>query len=164
MIKKQIILKYILISFLFSVRVFATECKVESTNSLNFGNYDPYSLNALNQTYAQININCYGNKDIHKKNQSIRTHVIKVYLGTGNSGSYRRREMSDGRHILYYNLFKHDSCDYILGDGSHATQTITKQVLDNKRDYITIWGCIYPGQRHVYAGHYSDMIPIEIAF
>jgi len=127
-----------------------------STVGVAFGAYNPQSAAAVDST-GTVNVTC-----------TIFDPAPEVELGTGNSGTFSPRRMSNGISNLNYNLYTAATRTIVWGDGSGSTQSVTLSggtvTLFFWRTYSrTIYGRI-PGSQNVTAGAYNDTIIVTVNF
>lgn len=129
-------------------------CSVIGPN-LSFGPYD--SLSSFGATTSgTISITC----------DETPPPTVRVQVGpSAVSGGFQPRRMRhlSGTDTLAYNLFTDAAGNFIWGDGSAGTVTLSDKVQKNKPWLLTIYGRI-PALQNVSVGSYADTIAISIIF
>lgn len=118
-----------------------------STTSVAFGTYNPRAATAVTGV-GSIALDC----------QSNDRPVISI--GTGSSGSFALRRMTNGASNLNYNLFTGATMTVIWGDGTGGSATVTPP---RRASTTTVYGRIPAGQ-NVTAGTYNDTLIVTVNF
>ena len=130
-----------------------------TADPLDFGTYNPLGGSNADAT-GNVSVQC--GALIAGVNIS-----YEVTLGTGMSGVFTNRTLSNGSDTLAYNLYTDTSRTIIWGDGSSGTSTITNgyflSVLIPRVDDFPIYGRVPYGQ-NVEAGTYTDSIVATVIF
>jgi spore coat protein U-like protein len=125
----------------------AAGCTV-STTGLNFGNYDVFS--PLNDDItATINVNCQSGTG------------YSIWLNNG-SGTFASRTMTNGPHVLAYNLYVDPTHLTIWGDGTSGTVTVSGTGTGANAG-TPVYGRIPAGQ-NASVGTYADLITVTVTF
>ena len=127
---------------------------------MNFGSYNP--VNAMPVTsVATINVSCTA--------LTAGTQLgYDIILGTGNSGSYTARQMSNGTSVLNYNIFVDVTHINVWGDKTSGTQDVADSYIVVQAQSPTVknytaYGLI-PGSQNVSGGSYVDNIILSVTF
>lgn len=129
-------------------------CHAASGN-LSFGPYDPLG-GAGSSSSSVVAIHCAVNP--------VPTVRVKVAPSAVSGGFVpRRMRQAGGQETLEYNLYVDPGGNWVWGDGSGGTLTLSEAVAPGKPWTITIYARIPPGQ-DVTPGTYVDTIGIEIEF
>lgn len=149
---------------LIASNAYALSCSVDSSG-LDFGAYSHLNSSSNNST-ANIIVEC---SIFLIEYQNVN---YSVALGTGLSGSYAFRTMSNSISGLNYNLFTDPSHSVVWGDGSGSSVTISDSYVlrdllglgqsSETRQY-TVYGSI-PSSQNVTAGVYSDTIIVTVTY
>lgn len=119
-----------------------------STSGLNFGNYDVFS--PLNDDItATINVNCPSDT------------AYSIWLSSG-SGTFSSRTLTNGAHLLGYNLYLDPTHLTIWGDGSAGTGTFSGTGT-GANVATPVYGRI-PAEQNPWVGSYTDVITITVNF
>lgn len=118
-----------------------------TTTSVAFGAYDPRSATA-DTGVGSIRLDCHPSD----------TPVIAI--GTGGSGSYAQRRMTNGVSTLNYNLYTSSLMNIVWGNGTGGTVTVAAP---KRISTTTIYGRIPAGQ-NVSAGAYNDTLIVTVNF
>jgi spore coat protein U-like protein len=119
-----------------------------STSGLNFGNYDVFS--PLNDDItATINVNCASDTP------------YSIWLSSG-SGTFSSRTLTNGSHLLAYNLYLDPTRLTIWGDGSSGSGTVSGTGTGSNLA-TSIYGRIPAGQ-NAWMGPYTDLVTITVNF
>jgi spore coat protein U-like protein len=131
------------------------DCTLQ-TNPLNFGGYNPFSVNATKISNAVIVISCTGN--IPKTNYTIA-------LSPGSSGTYSARKLSNGRSSLTYNIYTSSAYNQIWGNGTGGSVIVsaTVQGYNYSKSYYA-FGQISAKQTSATPGTYTDTIIYTITY
>lgn len=127
--------------------VYASGCTV-SSSGLNFGNYDVFS-SMNNDVTGSIDVNC----------SSGLSYTIGLSSG---SGTFYSRSLTNGPHVLAYNLFIDSTRLTIWGDGSSGTSTVSGSGTGSSNG-TPVYGRIPSGQ-NAYVGSYGDVVTIMVTF
>jgi len=129
-------------------------CTVSATG-VAFGNYNTLSASPDDST-GTISATCL-----------IFDAAPDVDIGTGNSGTYNPRRMSNGSSNLNYNLYTNAARTIIWGNGTGGTSgavLTTQSTFLIWRTYArTVYGRI-PASQNVSAGTYGDTLIITVTF
>jgi len=90
-------------------------CNV-STSGLAFGSINPLS-GAPTDATANVHVACSNVVDVAPS--------VTAKIGAGQSGTFADRQMSDGSHVLHYNLYSSNLYTTILGDGAGGYPAVT---------------------------------------
>jgi spore coat protein U-like protein len=139
-----------------SIKICWAGCTVTTTQSISFGNYNPFLLTA-NDTTGNINVSC--------------TAVVGVYpyqisLDPGAHGSFAARDMAQGSSLLAYNLYLNLAHTQVWGDGTSGTSTQSGNcivVLNTCSNDNTVYGDL-PAQQNVAVGNYSDTVTVTLNY
>lgn len=134
----------------------APSCSVSILRSLNFGNYNPFSVNNDDST-ARIRIKCRGRGSVS----------YQILLSTGQTGNYFPRKMKiddGGSQQLNYNIYTKGNRTIIWGDGTSGTSTKQKTKSSPFTKRHTLYGQIPARQTTVKAGNYSDTILVTVNY
>lgn len=121
-----------------------------SVVGLNFGTYNTF--NALDTKIATtMDVACSANTP------------YTVSLSSG-SGSFAQRTLTNGTHLLAYNLYLDSAYLGVWGDGSSGTGTASGMGTGiSKKTTFTVYGRVPAGQ-NAYVGSYSDTITVTVTF
>jgi spore coat protein U-like protein len=123
----------------------STTCST-STSGLVFGTYDPFASAPLDST-ASVSVTC----------SASTSYTIALSAG---QGSFSGRTMSNGAHLLAYNLFTDSLRTTVWGDGSGSTMTVKGS--GTSASY-PIYGRVTALQ-NAYVGAYMDTVIITVSF
>lgn len=137
-----------------------TDCAVSSISSLNFGNYNPFSVSPLDSA-ATVQITCETTKNSD-------TVFITGTLSTGSSGSYaNRRLLGPAGNNLNYNVYGDPARTAVFGNGSAGTTTLQFSMFLFKNTPRTVttdlFGRIFAGQDPT-VGSYTDTLMYTVNF
>lgn len=134
----------------------ALSCTV-SASATHFGTYSPFDPVALDGA-GNVQVTC-GNL----------VNILVSYtvaLSTGSSGSHAARRMSNGPHLLTYNLYTNAGRSTVWGDGSGGSSVVAESylllLLSDQRSY-PVYARIPAGQ-NVAPGSYADTIVITVNY
>lgn len=133
-------------------------CAVSSSTT-NFGAYNPLGASPLDGV---------GNVRVSCSLLGLPVALLVSYsiaLSTGASGSFVQRQMSNGTHVLNYNLYPSSAFSTVWGDGTGGTPTLGDSyllLLATARDY-PVYGRISAGQ-NVSAGAYADTVVVTVNY
>jgi spore coat protein U-like protein len=147
------LLLIIVFIFLCINSVFAA-CNV-STTSVNFDNYDVFSINPLDAT-GTITVSC----------DERQPPTVTIAIGPSlNSGGFDPRMMKHTARsdLLSYNLYIDRNYTRIWGDGSGNTYTRSRKVGRRRPWVSTVYGRIPPGQ-DVSVGTYNETLTVIITW
>ena len=129
------------------------DCTI-SVTAVAFGTYDPSSNTARDGT-GTVRLDCRHNDD------------PSVTIGTGVSGSYASRRMTNGGSQLQYNLYTTAARVSIWGNGLSGTLAlvppITQSIGLRRIRESTIFGRI-PARQNVRVGTYTDSMFVTVTF
>lgn len=129
----------------------AQACQVYVWVDLAFGTYDPLATGNLDGT-GQVLVRCYQ-----------RVSVLLVKLGTGGSGTYFPREMTNGADDLEYNIYADAARTLVWGDGTSGTTYLWASRFGPAQGLAYAYGRTALGQ-DVSGGAYSDTVVVTIEF
>ncbi len=136
----------------------AEVCTV-GTSPVAFGLYDPLAAGPLDTT-GNVAVTCtsVGNALV----------LYRVDLGTGQSGTYNTRAMTNGVSQLNYNLYTNAARTLVWGNGTGGTRRIWNiyfllPIGNTQTDNHTVYGRIFPGQ-NVSVGNYLDTLIVTVTF
>jgi spore coat protein U-like protein len=137
------------------------DCSVTSLPTLNFGNYNPFSVTALDVATA-ASVRCTSTR---RNGESV---FLSTSLARGTAPSFNPRQMRDAlSNVLAYNLYTNSARTTIYGDGSAGTSTRSTFLFPTRAVPAVftddIFGRITPGQ-DVRIGSYSDTLIYTINF
>ncbi len=132
-------------------------CSV-ATGDHSFGVYDPLSGLASDST-SLVQVTC----SAFILSGSV---AYEITLGTGQSGTYGARRLSQGSAELGYNLYTGADRSAVWGDGTGGSSSVSDSYSlaqsPSTRQY-TIYGRV-PGDQIVPAGTYTDMIVVTVIY
>jgi spore coat protein U-like protein len=141
-------------TFLLTGPVFAA-CTV-GTTSMNFGNYDVFSITPLDST-SNISISCSASDRL----------AITTIGPSPNSGGFNPRQMkrSGGADLLNYNVYTNAARTTIWGDGTGGTSDVrVRRPPGRPRPWsanLTVYGRV-PQAQDVSIGAYSDLLTVTV--
>jgi spore coat protein U-like protein len=89
-----------------------------------------------------------------------------VALGTGSSGTYAPRRMTNGPWTLNYNLYTTAARTIVWGNGAGGTQTVTLNAPTGFPFFTytrTVYGRV-PASQNVGAGTYNDTVVVTVTW
>lgn len=123
------------------------------TPGLDFRPYralDPFPNIAI----GRIGVDCRGST----------AGVLRVTISSGRSGNPIDRRLSQGSHLLRYNLYADPARRLVAGDGSAGTVALVPLLRRlGGRNIFRIFGVIPPRQA-VPAGDYADYLRVVVEF
>ncbi len=129
------------------------------TSPVAFGVYDPLAAGALDTT-GNVAVTC----------TSVGNALVfyRVELGTGQSGTYNTRAMTNGVSQLNYNLYTNAARTFVWGNGTGGTRRVwnfyfLQPIGSTRTDNHTVYGRIFPGQ-NVSVGSYLDTLIVSVIF
>lgn len=126
-----------------------------TTTAVAFGTYNPQAAGADDGT-GTIALACHPSVD-----------SPNVAIGTGGSGTFSPRRMSNGVSTLDYNLYTTTARTVVWGNGTAGTSTVTLSggsVSGGVRRFSrTVFGRI-PALQNVTAGIYGDTVIVTVTF
>jgi len=136
----------------------AEVCTV-GTSPVAFGVYDPLAAGPLDTT-GNVAVTCtsVGNALV----------LYRVDLGTGQSGTYNTRAMTNGVSQLNYNLYTNAARTLVWGNGTGGTRRVwnfyfLQPIGSTQTDNHTVYGRIFPAQ-NVSVGSYLDTLVVTVTF
>jgi spore coat protein U-like protein len=150
----------------FAPRAFAAEDCTVTASGVAFGTYDPGSATPLDGQ-GTVQVDCRGNP-----------LLVTITLGTGGSGSYAARRMTNGTDNLFYNLYLDANRTVIFGNGTGGSLsgtcttgegfsspgcTSTNPSGSHRRAVRAIYGRVNASQ-NVGVGLYTDTITYTVTF
>ena len=128
-------------------------CNISAPN-MNFGTYDIFSATPLTST-MMFTVTCgsgYGGGYLY------------ITFGTGSSGTYTNRTMSNGTDMLDYNIYADAAHTTVVGDGTNnTTYYYTYSGGGSFSANATVYGLL-PAQQNVSPGTYTDVVTITLYF
>jgi len=127
-------------------------CGVSATN-VDFGDYDVFSPTPTDST-GSITVTC---------DETPPPTVTILLSPSANSGGFNPRQMKDmaGTDLLNYNIYTKSNMSTIWGDGTAATDVVSKKVNRNNPWVATMY-CRIPAGQNIPAGPYMDNLTITI--
>lgn len=133
-------------------------CSVTATN-MDFGAYDPFGVADL-ETQGTLSVTCEA---------FLLAGLVEyeIQVNAGTNAALPNRSLSNGLHLLDYNLYTDATLTSIWGDNTAGTVSIVDSYLlallaPQTRQY-TIFGRI-PGGQNVSAGTYTDTITVTVIY
>jgi len=122
-------------------------CTLSASTNVSFGSY----IGNTKDVNGQINVLCTPSTS------------YTISLGTGQSGTYANRAMSNiaMTYLLNYNLYK-DLYVTVWGNGTGGSETVT-ETGDGTLHSTPVIGRVFSGQS-VEAGDYSDTVVVTITY
>ncbi len=146
---KTIKILTLMLLMILSTPCHAAICTFTLVNPVNFGNYNPFS-SASDDSVGSLRLLCVG---------APSPTGYTLTLGSGNSGKFTARYLSNGAEHLNYNLYKDAAMTQIWGDTGSSVAVIN----DNGNIVRNVYGRIPAGQ-DVAVGSYNDTILVTINF
>lgn len=135
-------------------------CYITAPN-MNFGTYNIFSTAALTSTMT-FTLSCGNGWNGHGKQTTGST--ISITFGTGSSGTYTNRTLSNGTDTLDYNLYADAAHTEVLGDGSNNTFYFAGYAPNSSFSASgTVYGLL-PAQQNVSPGTYNDVVMITLTY
>lgn len=135
----------------------AAECSVQASG-VEFGVYDPFSPTPADSV-GTIAVYCAGFAG--------ETIVYRIRIGTGDSGVFAPRSMSDATTWrLIYNLYVNAARTLVWGDGTGASRFVSDGFVLPARG-ITRSYPVYgrmPGRQNVAPGSYADTLVVTLDY
>ncbi len=141
------------------IRQFGPQTRAKNTCSItapnmNFGTYDIFSSTPLTSTMS-FTVSC-GN--------GYQGGYVYINFGTGSSGTYNNRTMSNGTDTLNYNIYADTAHTTIVGDCSGVTTCYYGYFPKHGGSgSATVYGLL-PAQQNVSPGTYNDVVTITLYF
>ncbi|MFT3710975.1 MAG: spore coat U domain-containing protein [Archangium sp.] len=128
-------------------------CVVNSTTTLAFGIYDPFSTMPNDTAVGGVNITCSGVYGL-----------VGISLGPGQSGDQLARKLKAGSNLMSYQIYFDLLRTKVMGDGTSGTWNYTGLVLvTGVATPFSFYGRI-PARQAVAAGSYTDSVQITVSF
>jgi spore coat protein U-like protein len=119
--------------------------------TLDFGTYLPSSSSTSNVT---VSITCPSGGTVPP---------LTFTMGKGGSGTYSSRQLSNGAHLLNYNIYRQAAFTSVYGDGSGGS--VNASYPGGSATTVTTIGYgMIPANQYAAAGIYSDSIVLTIIY
>jgi spore coat protein U-like protein len=160
-IKSSLLVSISILSILIAKSASAEFCIVRSAQPVHFGTYSPDSLSP-HWRRGQIIVRCA--RSLHDRlHHSSSQNSLQIQFSAGSSNNYQRRELRNGTHKLYYNIFTQYNSRVVWGNGQQGSSSVPVLVTNGVASIVPVWAMIYPGQP-VVPGRYSDLLHITVQF
>jgi len=149
-------LGFFFVFFIMTVNFSWASCTVSISQSVNFGNYNPFSLTEVDTT-GTINLSCSG---------LVEADLYQISLNQGSYGSFSARQMANSANRLNYNLYTDTAHTTVWGDGTSGTsiQSGTCLVILNTCSASQTVYAKIPAQQNVAVGGYADSVTVTVNY
>ena len=145
--KRNVLVPFIIVIVFTFMGQQGRACMINITG-VNFGSYDVF-WNVASDSTGNIDVNCPSGVG------------YTIGLSAGN-GSYEQRGMSNGTHMLNYNLYTAANREFVWEDTTTSGATVSGSSTGTSVNHV-VYGRIPPRQ-NVRAGNYTDTVNLIINF